>query len=46
MDGQPKVTAKKSSGVIFRKWITVNGVRIYAKDKGLKAFPIRLGKKK
>lgn len=23
---------------ICRPWITVNGVRIYAKDKGLKAF--------
>ena len=26
--------------VIFRKWITRNGKRIYAFEYGLKAFPI------
>lgn len=26
--------------IIFRPWITVKGRRVYAKDKGLKAFPI------
>lgn len=28
-------------GIKFVAWITVNGKRIYAKDYGLKAFPIK-----
>jgi len=34
--------AKKNrpSGCSFAKWITRNGVRLYAKDYGYKAWPI------
>ena len=31
---------------IFRTWITKNGVRIYAKDYGLKAFRFWVTKNK
>jgi hypothetical protein len=30
----------KPSGYIFRTWITRNGVRVYAKQYGLKAWRI------
>lgn len=39
--------AKKSfSGTIFRAWITVDGERLYAKDYGIRGFPIHIGSKK
>lgn len=31
---------KGGKHLIFRTWITVGGKKIYAKDYGLKAFPI------
>jgi hypothetical protein len=35
---------KKPPGVIFRPWRTLrDGTVIYAKDYGLKAFPIKVG---
>lgn len=33
---------KKPYGYIFRAWITVNGVKLYAKDYGYKAWRIPL----
>lgn len=39
--------AKKSfPGMIFRAWITVGGERLYARDYGLRGFPIHVGGKK
>lgn len=32
-------------GIIFRPLITIKGHRVYAKDKGLKAFPIYVDSK-
>jgi hypothetical protein len=36
---------KKPKGCNFRAWITRNGVRLYAKDYGLKALPITATRK-
>jgi hypothetical protein len=33
-------TTKKPCGYIFRTWITKDGVRLYAKDYGFKAWRI------
>jgi hypothetical protein len=38
--------AKKPCGFIFRTWVTRNGVRVYAKDHGLKAWRIPVYSKK
>jgi hypothetical protein len=38
-------TSKKPTGYIFRAWITVNGVKLYAKDYGHKAWRIPVYKK-
>jgi len=37
---------RNSTTVIFVKWITVKGKRLYASQYGLKAFPITVSKKK
>ena len=34
---------KHIPGRIFRAWITVDGERLYAKDYGLRGFPINIG---
>lgn len=34
--------SQDNSEIIFRPWITRNGKRIYAKQFGLRAFPIRV----
>ena len=36
--------SKKPSAYIFRTWITVNGVKLYAKDYGYKAWRIPITK--
>jgi hypothetical protein len=35
-----KVTAPPGKRVIWRAWITVKGQRVYASERGLRAFPI------
>ena len=37
---------RSNATVIFVKWITVKGKRIYASQYGLKAFPIAVDKEK
>jgi hypothetical protein len=37
-----KTNKRKPKGYIFRAWITRNGVRVYAKDYGLKAWRIAI----
>lgn len=37
------MTKKSFSGLIFRAWITVDGERLYAKDYGIRGFPIHIG---
>jgi hypothetical protein len=36
----PKIKVPPGYRLIFRAWITRNGKRLYAKDYGLKGFPI------
>lgn len=35
-----KKVTKEGKRLIFRPWITVKGRRVYAYERGLKAFPI------
>lgn len=35
-----KINAPKGKRVLWRAWITVEGRRIYASERGLRAFPI------
>ena len=37
------MTKRSSLGVTFRAWTTVGGERIYARDYGLRGFPIHIG---
>jgi hypothetical protein len=39
------IDKQKPFGYIFRTWITKNGVRLYAKEYGLKAWRIPVYKK-
>lgn len=35
-----KITAPPGKRVVWRAWITVKGRRVYANERGLRAFPI------
>lgn len=35
-----KVTAPPGKRVVWRAWITVKGKRVYASERGIRAFPI------